>query len=166
MRSMQKFIFFLYDGCLGFAVKVLGIVMLTSVVIQIATRYIPMVTIGWTEELARLTFIWFCFISAAMTLSRRGHLTIDYLYVKMGKRSRHLLDVFAWVVVTVFSSSIAVYGARLVRMMSLQRSPMLQLPLSYFYAAVPVGSALCALYALISLGFCLLRDDQMIALKD
>ena len=163
---METFIHFIYDTCLGFLAKVVGCVMVLSVVVQIACRYLPMTPFGWTEELARLTFIWFCFIGAAMTLSRMKHLTIDYFYLKMNEQSKFALNVLTWVVVTVFSSIAAYYGATLVTIVAMQKSPMLQLPMSYFYASVPFGCGLFAFYGFVSLVWCIMGKHATVVISD
>ncbi len=163
---MRAFIHFIYDTCLGFVVKVLGIAMVLSVVVQIACRYLPMTPLRWTEELARLTFIWFCFLGSAMTLSRLKHLTIDFFYLKMSAGSKYLLNILTWVVVIFFSVIIGLYGARLTGIVAMQRSPMLELPMSYFYAAVPVAALLFAVYGLAALVGCLKGDPEYVLLAD
>lgn len=163
---MRSFIVFIYDTCLGFAVKVVGSVMVLSVVIQIACRYFPMAPLRWTEEMARLTFIWFSFLGAAMTLSRFKHLAIDFFYLKMSPRIRRFLNLLTWLVVIGFSGVIGLYGMWLTRIVDMQRSPMLQLPMSYFYAAVPVGAALFALYGAAAFIACLRGEPEAVLIVD
>jgi TRAP-type C4-dicarboxylate transport system permease small subunit len=164
--TMQKIVFFIFDTCLGFLAKVTGILMLVSVVVQIACRYLPMAPLRWTEELARLTFIWYCFIGAATTLARRKHLTIDYIYQKLTRRAQHILDILTWIVVIGFSSALAVFGIYMVGVVAIQRSPMLDLPMSIFYGAVPFGCSLFAFYGLVSLIACLKGDNSVTAVTD
>ncbi|MDR1933539.1 MAG: TRAP transporter small permease [Spirochaetales bacterium] len=163
---MQKLVFFIYDTCLGFLAKIIGLVMLLSVVVQIACRYLPMAPLRWTEELARLSFIWYCFMGAATTLAKRKHLTIDYFYLKLNTRIRKVLDVLSWGVVIGFSSALTVYGVYMVKVVSIQRSPMLDLSMSLFYGAVPAGCFLFAFYGLVSLIACLRGDNTATAIKE
>lgn len=163
---MRSFITFIYDTVLGFAVKVIGIVMVLSVTVQIACRYFPMTPLRWTEELARLTFIWFCFLGAAMTLSRFKHLSIDFFYLKMSSRARYFLDLLTWAVVVGFSGVIGVYGIQLTRIVAMQKSPMLQLPMSYFYAAAPAGAVLFAIYGAAAFVGCLKGDAASVLIVD
>ncbi|MCL1817465.1 MAG: TRAP transporter small permease [Spirochaetaceae bacterium] len=163
---MQKIVFFIFDTCLGFLAKVVGSLMLVSVVVQIACRYLPMAPLRWTEELARLTFIWYCFIGAATTLARRKHLTIDYIYLKLSPRARHTLDILTWLVVIGFSSALTVFGIHMTKVVAIQRSPMLDLSMSLFYGAVPFGCSLFAFYGLVSLAACLRGDNKLTSVVD
>jgi TRAP-type C4-dicarboxylate transport system permease small subunit len=163
---MQKLVFFIYDTCLGFFAKIIGLVMLLSVVVQIACRYLPMAPLRWTEELARLSFIWYCFIGAAATLAKRKHLTIDYFYLKLNKRMQKIFNTLSWIVVIGFSSALTVYGLHMVKVVSIQRSPMLDLSMSLFYAAVPAGCFLFAFYGLVSLIGCVRGDNMAMAVTE
>ena len=161
---MRKIIFFVYDTCLGFLAKVVGTLMLISVVVQILCRYLPMTPLRWTEELARLTFIWFCFIGATTTLAKRKHLTIDFIYLKLSPHVRHILNIFTWFIVIGFSLPLTIFGIRMVGVVAIQRSPMLNLPMSVFYGAVPFGCGLFALYGILSLAACLMGDNTKTAI--
>ncbi len=163
---MQKLIHFMYDTVLGFLVKLIGSIMVLSVIIQIACRYLPMTPLRWTEELARLTFIWFSFLGSAMTLSRLQHLSIDYFFLKLDERTQKLFNSFAWLVMAFFSTIIAFYGMRLTGIVAMQRSPMLQLPMSYFYAAVPVGGILLAFYALVSFAYSIFGSNKAVVVAE
>ena len=163
---MQKIVFFVFDTCLGFLAKVIGSVMLASVVVQIACRYLPMTPLRWTEELARLTFIWYCFIGATTTLAKRKHLTIDFIYLKLSKHAQHVMDILTWLVVIVFSLPLTVFGIHMAKVVAIQRSPMLNLSMSIFYGAVPFGCGLFAFYGLASLIFCLKGDNTKMVIPE
>lgn len=148
---MEKLIHSVYDRILGIMVTIIGIVMVCAVLLQISARYLPVAGLIWTEELARLTFIWFFFLSAALTLSKKKHLGIDFFYLKATKKLQYYLDILAQVVIFMFGIIITYYGIHLVGIVSIQKSPVLQLSLSYFYAAVPAAGVLFALISGLSI---------------
>jgi TRAP-type C4-dicarboxylate transport system permease small subunit len=117
----------------------------------IVSRYIPMMTFTWTEELARLTFVWFCFIGVAMALYKKGHMGINYFYLKMSKKAQKFLDYFSVILVLVFSLIVTYNGIMLVIIAGGQVSPIINLSLRWFYAAVPVSFAIVSLLSALSL---------------
>ena len=132
---------------LSFFIKILGIVMVLSVVLQITGRYVPMISFMWTEELARLTFIWFCFLGIAITYHYKGHMSINYFCAKLNTNLQRFFGYLCNILILVFSSIITYYGIRLSIMARVQTSPMLQLSFSWFYAAVPAGFMLIAIFS-------------------
>lgn len=143
---MKRFIDVLFNTVVTGFVKILGIVMVLSILVQILMRYLPSNPFMWTEELARLTFVWFCFMSATIVLTKGMHLGIDYFYNKVSVRAKTLLTLFTWTLIMIFSGIITYYGSKLVGMTHIQQSPFLSLPLSYFYASVPVAGGLFLIY--------------------
>lgn len=133
---------------LNFFIKVLGIVMVLSIVLQITGRYVSMLSFAWTEELARLTFIWFCFIGIAIAYDYKIHMSIDYFCLKLNKKLQKLIYLFCTVLIFIFSLIITYYGTIMTAMVKVQISPMLNLPFSWFYAAVPVGFGLIAIFSI------------------
>lgn len=148
---MKKKVADLYTRYVGAVVKVVGIALVLSVLFQILARYLPGNGFRWTEELARLLFLWFCFLGAALALVHDGHLGIDYFYGKMGEKAQIVLDFAATICVLAFSGLIAFYGYKLVILAHLQRSPIMRVPMSLFYSAVPVGTTLFIIYELAAL---------------
>jgi TRAP-type C4-dicarboxylate transport system permease small subunit len=147
---LEKIIHVLFDVIIGYVVKVVGFVMIVAVLMQIAFRYLP-VSGMWTEELGRITFVWFCMLSAAITFSKGMHLSIDYFYLKMKAQTQKILDYIGLLLIFVFAGSSAVSGILLLEFVSRQRSPVLQLSFFWFYLSVPVGFGLVTLFTLLSI---------------
>ena len=53
---------------MGVIVKILGIALLITVVVQVVSRYFP-VTMVWTDELSRFLFVWFSMLAIALAES-------------------------------------------------------------------------------------------------
>jgi TRAP-type C4-dicarboxylate transport system permease small subunit len=129
----------------------MGFVMVVAIVLQILCRYIPALGFNWTEELARLTFIWFCFIGLAMTVHLKGHMGIDYLVIKLSRGRQRALGVFSEIVILGFSLVLTYNGFLFVMMSRNTVSPVLNISVRWFYAAVPVSFALVTLLTLLTL---------------
>ena len=148
---MERISAFIFDVILGSLVKVMGFVMVLAIVLQILCRYIPALGFNWTEELARLTFIWFCFIGVAMTVHMKGHMGIDYVVQKLSLGKQENLKVFSELVILGFSLVVTYNGVLFVMMSRNTVSPVLNISVRWFYAAVPTGFALVSLITVITL---------------
>ncbi|MGI6031395.1 MAG: TRAP transporter small permease [Eubacteriales bacterium] len=145
---MRKVVDFIIDRILANILKVLGILLFGVVVIQIVARYCLPSPLTWTEEVGRLIFIWFAYLASVMTAKKKGHIGIDYLYNKMKVATRQKLDVFIYFLTCIFGLVVAVNGTILLDMVAMQKSPILRMPMTWFYLVLPITGALILLVAL------------------
>lgn len=66
-------------------------VMFLTFILQIASRYVFNVPLGWTVELCLTTWLWVVFWGAAFCLNDGDHVKFDILYEMSGRRMRRLL---------------------------------------------------------------------------
>lgn len=92
---------------------VLFIGMCLLVLAQVVARkfFEPLV---WSEELARYTFIWVCFIGWVISTERKSHIRISLVTDRAGPRLKAVLGIFGDVAVIVFALIFAFNGWRLV----------------------------------------------------
>lgn len=147
---MEKVIHIIFDLIIGYIIRLIGIVMIISVLLQIAFRYLPFTGTTWTEELGRLTFLWFCMLSTAVTFVKGQHLFIDYFYFKMKKLYQIICDYVSLLLIFLFSLVITVEGLKLLEYVSKQRSPVMRLSFFWFYLSVPSGCGLIMLFSILS----------------
>ena len=151
-------------GLLCFLLKLLGIALILTVGAQIASRYIPNVKLVWTEELSRLIFVWYALLSIAVAYIEDKHLSLDILYEKLGPKAQRFLDGLEVVLTLVVSLVITVKGFGLLGTVKIQTSPILQVPMSVFYAAIPVGFVFVSVFALLNciefLGTFVKKEDK------
>jgi TRAP-type C4-dicarboxylate transport system permease small subunit len=114
------------------------------VIYQVASRYLLGNPPSWTEELARYLQVWLVLLAAPICLARGMHLSVDYLTPKLPTGPRVFVRSVVLMLITLFSVVLAVYGARLLRVASLQVSPALGISMIWPYLAVPVSGALMA----------------------
>jgi TRAP-type C4-dicarboxylate transport system permease small subunit len=125
--------------------------MLGCILLQIAGRTFFRVPFSWTDELARFTFLWFCFLGSVMTLRYRLHLGIDYVEGKMGPKAKYVNRAFVYVLIVAFGLLVGVLGSGLVGIVGTQVSPVMRLPMRCIYFVVPLAGFLYALFALFEL---------------
>ncbi len=70
-------------------------VMFFSFVLQIASRYVFDLPLGWTLELCLTTWLWLVFWEGAFILKDRDHVRFDLAYHAVGERTRRAFAVVA-----------------------------------------------------------------------
>ncbi|HTX52996.1 MAG TPA: TRAP transporter small permease [Candidatus Baltobacteraceae bacterium] len=130
-------------GVLVFAILMLNIL------VSIAARYLdlPITNIDWVEETSRFLFIWLSFLGAALAVERSAHIRIDFFARLLPARARMVLEILVYLGMVVFAAVMTYEGA-LISMRAGDRSPVLLIPMSYAYLALPVGGAAIVLFAL------------------
>jgi TRAP-type C4-dicarboxylate transport system permease small subunit len=121
------------------------IVTVAVVFLQVIARYILLVSIDWTEEVARFAFIWMVFVGIAITERQRAHFRITFLV----ERAPHRLRYGFW-----YLGECLVFGALgwllyesfyFTAMGGHQISAVMELHLQYVYSALPAAVILAIL---------------------
>lgn len=125
-------------------------IVVVSVSWQIFGRYVLGKSPSWTEELCGMLFAWSSMLAAAAVLRSGQHLAISALleWVPPGVRTvllwiRDLCMLAAFVILGHASYEFSMLNAE-------QESPALEIPLTFHYAAVIVGSLFLALFLIVS----------------
>lgn len=113
-----------------------------DVVWQVASRYIIGQSSSFTEEYARFSLIWLTVLGAAyINGQREGHLSMDYLIMKLPADKQIKRQRIIQVVMAIFALIVMVIGGGNLVYTTLklgQLSPALLVPLGYVYAIVPI----------------------------
>ena len=117
--------------------------------IQVVGRYVFADPPDWTEELARMVFIYLTFVGGALAIVRKAHLRIETLHERLSPRTKILLDIVLALVGVIFLAVTVYFSIGLLERLSHQ--PMTSVPISkaFMFAAVPVGCALMLAYELL-----------------
>lgn len=108
---------------------------------------------AWIEEAVRLLNIFLVFLGLGLALERGLHVGIDTFRDRLPDRMRRPLLKVVDLCGVLFSAYLAWLGIGLVRfvLMTGQRSPTLELPMGWIYAAPVAGFALLGLRFALSL---------------
>lgn len=121
--------------------------MLAIIFYQVITRYIFNFSPEWSEELARMLFVWVVFLGSALIMGEGGHLAVQLLPKKFeGTVLGDVLHVCINVCSYIFILLLIVQGTKMTSTMSFQTSPGLGLPMSYVYVIMPLCGLLMLLY--------------------
>ncbi|MCL4369910.1 MAG: TRAP transporter small permease [Chloroflexi bacterium] len=133
-------------------VVLLVVVMVVTVFGQVFCRYVLHDSPSWTEELARYDFIWISFLGSFVAFKRRAHVIVDTLLVALPPNVQRILTIAVQLAVAVFLVVLVQEGWKMILVTSNTKATMLQVPMSYVYAAVPVSAALMLVQQAIWLG--------------
>lgn len=130
----------------GFSVVAMS-VMLVIIFAQVVTRYLFNYTPEWSEELARFLFVWVVFLGSALIMGESGHLAVQFLPDKFkGTAFGTVLDIVINVCGYVFIGLLLTQGWKMTSIMTFQRAPGLDIPMSWVYIIIPVSCVLMFLY--------------------
>jgi TRAP-type C4-dicarboxylate transport system permease small subunit len=130
----------------------LGLLMATLaavVFLQVVLRYVTYQPLAWTEEIARLLFLWACIIGAVIAARRGSHFAVDFFSRSLPGRVGRLFRASALIVEAAFYAVLAWGGMEVTLIAHGQRSVALDYRLSIAYGIIPLGAVcMCVLTVL------------------
>ena len=93
--------------------------------------------------------IWMVMLGAAVMMRKGGHLAIDLVTASLPAKIKKGTDFIVFVSIIVFFSIVCYEGIFLTLNAGRQTSPALNMPMSFVYAALPVGSILILMETVI-----------------
>ena len=146
MHRMQRLGLGAWRLILGLRMVLLALLVATTL-LQVLSRYVLSKPFDWTEETARYLFVWVAMLGAGMAAKDRAHFFVDLLLERLPPRLGKYVTVFTGVVASAFLLVISWAALELAVSNGVQDSPVLTIPMSVPYFAVPVGLGLMALFA-------------------
>lgn len=131
-----------------------------TALVQVFYRYVLNSSLGWSEELTRIGFIWMTFIGSAVVINRRRHLKIDVFVSLLSERKQIILDIIVHVLTLAFMVFLTIQGYDLAQRAARTLTGALRWPRSVIFLPVVFG-------ALFSVLFCIrLLIQDVFALKE
>jgi C4-dicarboxylate transporter DctQ subunit len=111
-------------------------------------HYASLNVLTWTEELARYFMIWTVFVGAALGARLGVHVGIEAVVALFPAKITRAAYLLAGVISMIFCLFVCYYGLNMVRNIAEwgQVSPAMAIPMTWVYAAVPVGCLLMAVH--------------------
>jgi len=121
-------------GSLLFALLVVG-------TLQVTSRYTGLMFVPWTEEVARLLFVWVVWIGAAAAIFRGSHIRFDFLIERLPQSVQVGIGTLVTLGLAGFLILLVYHGYEIVRSTS-STFITINLSVKYTYLSVVVGSSL------------------------
>jgi len=119
-----------------------------DLMLGVFSRYVLFSTFTWYDEIARICFVWLVFLGAAVGVKRQAHFRLHLVVDALWPRARWVVGLFGRLVVIGFAAALVQQGWAFVELGRFQQTPVMGLPKSWVYLAMPVGGALIILYSL------------------
>jgi TRAP-type transport system small permease protein len=115
---------------------------------QVLARYVTQASTAWAPELAQIAFVWLAMLAIPLGVRRRKHLVIDVWTGVRNRTFQAAVLTAATAIIVVVSLVLAYAGWNVLDVAMRRTLPGLGVPSGWMNAAVPVGFALCAVFAL------------------
>ncbi len=139
--------FFHYAGKLIEVSLILGSVLIVGMVTtEVILRKGFGTSLIITEELARYMMVWLVFLAGALGVRDKSHIRINALVKRLNPRSQIILALFAHALSLIFLVLLLVESVRILPSQFSQMCITFDVPIFYFYLAIPIGCVLMALF--------------------
>jgi TRAP-type C4-dicarboxylate transport system permease small subunit len=114
-------------------------ILIVPVTLQIASRFTDFIpSYIWTEELARLLFVWMIMLGAMIGIREATHFDVDLL-PKLPPRAAALMQIATHLFVLVFTLVFVWWGIKFLQFGWNQLSELAELPMPYIFLAWPLA---------------------------
>jgi len=127
---------------------VLMVLLSIDLLLGVFSRYVMVRTFTWYDEIARVCFVWLTFLGAAVGVKRQAHFRLLIVVDRLPPRLRQAAVILLPLVVILFAGVLIQQGLVFLDLGKLQQTPVMGLPKTWIYAAIPTGGALMILYSL------------------
>ena len=121
------------------------------VLLQVLARFILPQAPVWTEELARVLFIYSISFATGLAVREGAYVSVDLIRKVLSPSFQLYVEIFIKIIITSFMMLISYYAIDFVKIGNFQTSPALQIRTFYFYIAILIGPLFIAIYYLVSL---------------
>jgi TRAP-type C4-dicarboxylate transport system permease small subunit len=129
----------------------LMVVLSVDLLLGVFSRYILVNTFTWYDEIARGCFVWLTLLGAAVGVKRHAHFRLHLLVDRLPPRSQQVVAVLVLLAVMGFAGVLIQQGLVFLELGRFQQTPVMGLPKTWIYVAVPLGGTLMILYSLVPL---------------
>ena len=120
-----------------------------DLLLGVFSRYVLERTFVWYDEVARACFMWLVFLGAAVAVRRGAHFGLHMFVEMMPPHLKRAALLLTPLTIVVFSAALVALGWDLMHHGATQTTAVMGMPVSWIYAAMPVGGALMAFYAVM-----------------
>ena len=139
-------------------IATLYLIMIAITFSQVIFRYLLDSALPWAGELAIFFFIWIIFLGASIALIKGVHIGVDIFTNFLNKKFKKINLVLINFIIIIFCSLIIYGSIPLIIDNFSQRSPALEIRLSYVYACIPI-SMISMIFISIKKIFRIIREN-------
>jgi TRAP-type C4-dicarboxylate transport system permease small subunit len=129
----------------------LMVVLSVDLLLGVFSRYVLVRTFTWYDEIARVCFVWLTLLGAAVGVKRQAHFRLLIIVDRLSPQLRQSTVILLPLVVILFAGVLIQQGLVFLELGKLQQTPVMGMPKTWVYVAIPIGGALMILYSLAPL---------------
>lgn len=119
---------------------------------QVISRQILNAPSTWSEEFAKICFVWLTFLGSAFLFGERGHIAVDFLACKLPMGGQRATQIFVQAMILIFAAVGMVWGGILAASNAwYQNLTALPFAIGWVYIVIPIAGVCIAIFALIDL---------------
>lgn len=129
----------------------LMVVLSLDLLLGVFSRYVLVRTFTWYDEIARACFVWLTLLGAAVGVKRQAHFRLHLVVDRLPPRLQQVTTVLLPLIVMTFAGVLILQGLVFLELGRFQQTPVMGMPKTWIYVAIPIGGALMILYSLAPL---------------
>jgi TRAP-type C4-dicarboxylate transport system permease small subunit len=130
----------------GSSICLVGLLSLISAVVFV--RFVPIASLGWSDEIIEFAFAWMVFLCAAALWRERTHFRVEVVTGWLsGSKAGRVLEISLSLISLVFLLVFTYEGA-LLAMKATDRSPIFEYPRTLWYMVMPIAGAIMIGYTI------------------
>jgi TRAP-type C4-dicarboxylate transport system permease small subunit len=137
------------DGMIRWIIIFLMLFMTVTVSLQIVFRYVFNIPLGWSEEVARFSFVWVSFFGASALMRVQEHINVTVFVDRFPARIRAGVVFLANLCGLICVYFFLIGGIALTTNEWSQLAPAMQIPMGWVYLVIPVSAGLMAIWMVI-----------------
>jgi TRAP-type C4-dicarboxylate transport system permease small subunit len=143
------------DRILAFGLRTVCILCFACLLLLLSAvvfvRFVPIASLGWSDEIVEWLFAWMVFLGAAVLWRDNEHFRVQWLEMRLkGRVSGRWLGIGIEILSMIFLGIMTYYGLTLT-IEAHDRSPILELPRHIWYLSVPLAGTIMLGYSLRNL---------------
>ncbi|MFC4402481.1 TRAP transporter small permease [Gracilibacillus xinjiangensis] len=138
MKALKKVKHLIDQLLLIISITLIGVMVLT-ILYQIFTRTFLSFTPAWSEELARLLFVWISFLGIAYGFNEKLHIAVGLFVKKFNEKIKRMIDYMTKVLIIIVGIILIYFGTEFMLLMNYSTMAGLGISSSFLYAAIPVA---------------------------
>lgn len=154
--SENKGLFYHFDHIEEYLLIMMFPIMVIVVCIATGIRYLTVYSLPWSEELARYTMVWMAYLGASLGIKRNAHLGVGVLVDNLPARLKPYFAILRLLIIMGFCALVIYFTYQIIQyqIQMEQVSPALRIPITWAYAAIPVGCLLMIIRCIQALKQC------------
>lgn len=134
---------------LGWLCIILFVGLVFSTTWQVFSRLVLHSPVTWSEELAKMLFVWLSFLGLAFVYGERGHMAVEFLVLRAPERSQKVFAIWSHVVSLILGLVALVWGGWNAAMNAWsQNLTALPVNIGSVYLVLPISGVAIVLYAI------------------